>query len=434
MNIALAGFDTEGRASYDYFRARGDKITICDQNASLAIPEDTDAQLGPHYLDDLGQFDLIVRTPGLHPKKILEKNPHATKKITSGTNEFFKVCPTKNIIGVTGTKGKGTTSSLIMKMLEAAGKRVHLGGNIGVPALSLLPDIKKDDWVVLELSSFQLMDLQHSPPIGVCLMVVSEHLDWHVNFDEYVGAKQNLFSHQSKEAFAIYYAENETSKKIAAASKGRKLPYFASPGAYIEGGFIKINNQIICQTNEMRLPGEHNLQNVCAAITAVWQVAQDKEAIQGVIKSFTGLPHRLEFVREVNGVSYYDDSFGTTPETAIVAIQAFTEPKIVILGGSDKGASYDELAQVVAKGSVKLAIVIGDTGPKIKAALGAADYLTVLDGATDMQEIVAKAQEYADPGDIVLLSTGSASFGLFKDYKDRGEQFKQAVQSLASAE
>lgn len=432
MNVALVGFDTEGRASYDYFKARGDKITICDQNASLAIPEDTDAQLGPHYLDGLGQFDLIVRTPGLHPKKILEKNPRTAKKITSGTNEFFKACPTKNIIGVTGTKGKGTTSSLIMKMLESAGKRVHLGGNIGVPALSLLPDIKKDDWVILELSSFQLMDLRYSPPIGVCLMVVSEHLDWHTDFAEYIGAKQNLFSHQPKDTIAIYYAENETSKKIAAVGKGKKIPYFTSPGAYIEGGFIKVNNQIICQVNEMKLLGEHNLQNVCAAVTAAWQVTQDKEAIQTVIKSFTGLPHRLEFVREVSGVSYYDDSFGTTPETAIVAIQSFKEPKIVVLGGSDKGASYDELASVVKNSSVKLAIVIGETGPKIKAALGATDYLTVLDGPTDMQEIVAKAQEYAEPGDVVLLSTGSASFGLFKDYKDRGEQFKQAVQALVS--
>lgn len=433
MNIALIGFDTEGRASYEYFKARGDKITICDQNASLAIPEDTEAQLGPHYLDGLGQFDLIVRTPGLHPKKILEKNPRTAKKITSGTNEFFKACPTKNIIGVTGTKGKGTTSSLVMKMLESAGKRVHLGGNIGVPALSLLPEIKKDDWVILELSSFQLMDLRYSPPIGVCLMVVSEHLDWHADFAEYIGAKQNLFSHQSKDTVAIYYAENEISKKIASVSKGKKIPYFASPGAYVEGGFIKINNQIICQANEMKLLGEHNLQNVCAAVTAVWQATQDKEAIQTVIKSFAGLPHRLELVREVGGVSYYDDSFGTTPETAIVAIQSFKEPKIVILGGSDKGASYDELAHVVKNSSVKLAIVIGETGPKIKAALGAADYLTVLDGPTNMQEIVTKAQEYADSGDVVLLSTGSASFGLFKDYKDRGEQFKQAVQSLASA-
>jgi UDP-N-acetylmuramoylalanine--D-glutamate ligase len=195
MNIALAGFSTEGRASYDYFISRGDQVTICDQNVSLAIPDDADAQVGPHYLDNLSGFDLIVRSPGLHPDKILESNPRVKHKITSGTNEFLKACPTKNIIGVTGTKGKGTTSSLISESLKAAGKTVHLGGNIGVPALSMLPGIKSDDWVVLELSSFQLIDLQQSPPIGVCVMVVSEHLDWHKDFEEYIQAKQNLFKH-----------------------------------------------------------------------------------------------------------------------------------------------------------------------------------------------------------------------------------------------
>lgn len=431
MNIALVGFDTEGKASYDYFAARGDKITICDQKASLAIPDGANAQLGLHYLDGLSQFDLIIRTPGLHPKKILEKNPKAARKITSGTDEFLAVCPTKNIIGITGTKGKGTTSSLIAKILEVDGKRVHLGGNIGVPALSLLPDIKSDDWVVLELSSFQLIDLKHSPHIGVCLMVVSEHMDWHADFQEYTKAKQNLFKQQTSEDIAIYYAENETSQAIASAGSSKKIPYYASPGAYVEGGFIKIDNQTICQVTELALLGEHNWQNVCAAITAVWHITQDKEVIRSVVTSFTGLPHRLELVREFEGVSYYDDSFGTTPETAIVAVQSFTEPKIIILGGSDKGASYDELAQVIASSSVRAVIVIGEIGPKIKLALGAVGYLSVIDGPKTMTEIVGKAWEYAEDGDVVLLSTASASFDMFENYKDRGDQFKQAVRALA---
>jgi len=431
MNIAIVGFNAEGRASYEYFKKQGHHITICDQNASLAIPDDVNAQLGPHYLDKLDRFDLIVRTPGLQPSKILEHSPKVKRKITSGTNEFFKACPTKNIIGVTGTKGKGTTSTLIAQILEAAGKRVHLGGNIGVPALSFIDDIKSNDWVVLELSSFQLMDLAYSPPIAVCLMVVSEHMDWHKDMDEYIQAKQNLFAHQTADDIAIYFAENETSRQIASKSTGKKLPYFASPGAYIEGGFIKIDNQIICQTRELQLLGEHNWQNVCAAITAVWQITKDIDAIRKVVTTFSGLPHRLEFIREVNGVSYYNDSFATTPEAAIVAMNSFEEPKLLILGGSDKGASYDELAQAVANNKVRAVIVIGETGQKIKLALGAAGYLSVIDGPDTMQEIVAKAYEYAEPGDVVLLSPGSASFGMFQDYKDRGDQFRQAVQALA---
>lgn len=431
MNVAILGFDVEGKASYEYFKARGDHITICDQNESVEVPGSVPTQLGDNYLDGLDRFDLLVRTPGLHPNKILQKNPGVADKITSGTNEFFKACPTTNIIGVTGTKGKGTTSTLITKMLEADGKQVYLGGNIGVPALSFVNQLQKDSWVVLELSSFQLIDLKYSPHIAVCLMVVPEHLNWHADMDEYTTAKSQLFAHQKPDDRAIYFSDNETSKQIARTGEGQKMSYYSEPGAVVLEDHVMMDTRVICETSELKLLGEHNWQNICAAITAVWEATQNIEAIRSVLTTFSGLEHRLEFVREVGGVKYYDDSFGTTPETAIVALQAFTEPKVVILGGSDKGAEFNELAKVVAQNNVRRAVIIGDTGPKIIEALGRAGFTNLALGGNTMQEIIATCRHAAQPGDIVLLSTGCASFGLFKDYKDRGNQFKTIVQALA---
>ncbi len=434
MKIAILGFAKEGQSAFEYWNSEENDITICDANTKLEIPAGAKSQLGPEYLKNLGGFDLIVRTPALHPKYILEANPNnidLLDQVTSVTNEFFKVCPTKNIIGITGTKGKGTTSTLITKMLEADGKRVHLGGNIGLPALELLKnDIRPDDWVVLELSSFQLFDLKTSPHIAICLMVVSEHLDWHADIEEYIDAKQQLFMNQTVYDIAIYYADNENSEAIAYASVGKIIPYYDEPGAIVKGDSVMIEGIEICKTKDIKLLGKHNWQNVCAAITAVWQVTQNTEAMQSVIKNFTGLEHRLEFVREIDRVRYFDDSFGTTPETAIVAIEAFTEPKIVILGGSDKGSDYSDLVQVVAKNNVAFVVTIGKMGKVISDLLRNNGFDKIVEGGESMDEIVKHSKELSTPGDVVLLSTGCASFGLFENYKDRGEKFKQSVLAL----
>lgn len=394
------------------------------------MPRGVDAVLGDGYLDDLDRFDLIVRTAGLRPQKILENNPNVGTKLTSQTNTFFHASPTKNIIGVTGTKGKGTTSTLITKMLEAAGKDVHLGGNIGIPPLSFINKLKRDSWVVLELSSFQLSDLQYAPHIGICLMVVPEHLNWHDDMDDYVGAKSRMFALQTSEDIAISFAENEISRTIASSGNAVQIPYFAEPGAYVNDANILIGEQVICATSDLKLLGAHNWQNACAAVTAVWQITQNIKAIRKVLTSFSGLEHRLEFVREVGGIKYYDDSFGTTPETAAVAIESFTEPKVVILGGSDKGAEFDVLAQTVKDNNVRQAVIIGDTGPKIITALQKAGFSDISLGGKTMESILKTCREHAQPGDVVLLSTGCASFGLFENYKDRGNQFKQLVQQL----
>ncbi len=433
MKIAILGFDTEGRSSYDYFSALGHELTICDRNPEVEVPEGAEAVLGDDYLDDLDRFDLIVRTAGMTPHVILDKNPGIATKLTSQVNEFFRASPTKNIIGVTGTKGKGTTSTLIVKMLEAAGKHAYIGGNIGIPPLTFLPKLHRDSWVVLELSSFQLIDLQYAPHIGVCLMVVPEHLDWHKDMDEYIAAKSRMFALQGPGDIAIPFADNELSKTIAASGSGQQIPYFAPPGAFIERGMIRIDDQDICRTDELKLLGNHNWQNACAAATAVWQVAPEPKAMHKVLTSFAGLEHRIEFVREVDSVKYYDDSFGTTPETASVAIESFSEPKVVILGGSDKGTEFDVLADTIKRSNVRQAVIIGQTGPKIISALETAGFTAISLGGNSMESALTVCREFAQPGDVVLLSTGCASFDMFKNYKDRGEQFKTIVRALEPA-
>jgi UDP-N-acetylmuramoylalanine--D-glutamate ligase len=440
MKVAILGYGSQGASSLEYWQKRGDEVTICDQRPDIEIPRGTPLLNGDDYLDNLDYFDVIVRSPSVHPeqiKAIYPENPDILDKVTTNTNEFLKVCPSRNIIGVTGTKGKGTTSTLIARILEAAGKKVHLGGNIGIPPLELLKNnIQPDDWVVLELANFQLIDINHSPHIGLCLMVEDEHMDWHEDTDEYAGAKQQMFRWQSAEDVAIFYAKNELSKQIAEISKGKKIPYLESPGAIVANDKIMIDEQEICRIEDIQLLGEHNLQNVCAAVTAVWQIAQDTTAIRGAIRSFSGLPFRLEFIREVDGVKFYNDSFGTTPETAIVAIKAFEAPKVLILGGSDKGADYSDLAKTVVSHDIRHIVAIGQTAPRILADIDKLDpgkkvERTLLEGKPSMKEIVGAAKEKAQPGDVVLLSTASASFDMFKNYIDRGEQFNQAVRSLA---
>jgi|JI6StandDraft_1071083.scaffolds.fasta_scaffold24354_3 UDP-N-acetylmuramoylalanine--D-glutamate ligase len=432
MQVAIVGFATEGKVSAEYFHGLGHTVTICDQKPDLVAPQGFETQLGDTYLKNLARFDLIVRTAGIPPHAILEHNSGVEVKITTAVNEFLAACPTKNVVGITGTKGKGTTSTLTAKMLKAAGRKVWLGGNIGNSPLEFIDQIQPDDWVVLELSSFQLSDLRLSPHIAVCLMVVPEHLNWHTDMADYVAAKSNLFARQTHDDVAVYFAENATSQEIASHGDGKKLPFFAAPGAYVDNNQIVIDGEAICATSDLALRGRHNWQNACAAVTAVWQAGvHDLAAIRSVVTTFSGLEHRLELVRTMDGVQYYDDSFGTTPETAMVAVQAFDQPKIIILGGSDKGASYDQLAEVVSRSNVRKALLIGNQAPKIQLALEKAGFAEFLSGGNNMEDIVKTARQVAQPGDVVLLSTGCASFDMFADYKDRGNQFTAAVQMLA---
>jgi UDP-N-acetylmuramoylalanine--D-glutamate ligase len=442
MKIAILGFAGQGQSAYRYWNKPEHEVTICDFDANIPVPKGAKAHLGKDYLKNLDQFDLLIRTPVIHPRQIQEANPAVPdilEKVWSNTNEFLEVCPTRNIIGVTGTKGKGTTCTLITHILEAAGLRVHLGGNIGVPPLDLLDDgIQPDDWVVLELANFQLIDLKTSPHIAVCLMIEPEHLNWHPDIDEYVETKRQLFAHQAEDDIAIYYAASNYSKAIAQSSKGLTIPYMSEPGAYVSDNaageeYVMIDGHKICDVSDIRLLGKHNWQNICAAVTAVWNVTQDVEAIRKAVTSFRGLPHRLEKVREVDGVRYYNDSFSSAPGATIAAMEAVSGNKVIIVGGVDKGADLDGLARsfLMHKDEIRRIIVIGEVAGKLEKELKAHS-LNNYDILKDvrMPQIVGRARQAAHSGDSVILSPGTSSFDMFKNFEDRGMQFKNAVNAL----
>ena len=432
MKIAIVGYGLQGQSIYNYYHQHNE-ITVCDQNINLQIPKDAHQQLGKNYLKNLSRFDLIFRSPIIHPQQIISNNsPSIISKITSNTSEFLKLAPTKNTIGITGTKGKGTTSSLIYEMLKQAGLTTYLGGNIGTPPLDLLTNnsIKKNDWVVLELANFQTMDLKLSTHIAVCLMVVPEHLDWHKDQEEYFKAKKRLFDLQTKEDIAIYFKQNNHSSYIVSNSLAQKIAYYQKPGAYIDNHKIIIENNIICDINDVKLKGQHNLENICAAITTVWQIKQDLNSIRQVLQSFQGLPHRLELVRTIKKINFINDSFGTTPETAVVAIKTFPNQTIMILGGSSKNSNFNDLAQTIKKFNLKKIILIGQEAKRIQQALDLVGYQNYIFGDNNMVNIVQQAYKLAEPGDNILLSTACASFDMFKNYIDRGEQFKAAVLAL----
>ena len=452
MKIGIIGWGIEGQSAFkffgpeheylivseeprDDFPARSDKIKIQFLNSPRPVGITGNVK-DLSYLDDIENCDKIVYsvTNAKNLEKKFGQDQSLWAKATTVQHIFFETVKSKNIIGVTGTKGKGTTCTLIHHLLEAQGKKVFLGGNIEKSMLDFVHDVQPDDWVVLELSNFQLYKLTYSPHIAVCLMVAEEHMDWHADMDDYIRAKTNLFSHQKSDDIAIYFANNENSKKIALSSPGGHIPFYQTPGARVrDDGMIVIGEdetEIIHKT-EVKLLGEHNLQNICAALTAVYEAVGSIDRARVILTSFSGLEHRLEFVRELDGIKYYDDSFGTTPDTAIVALKALPQPKIVILGGSYKGVPFDVLADAVTANNVRHAIVIGAAAQEISNLLRQRDFTNITTGLTNMTDMVTTAKQAARPGDVVLLSTGCASFGLFKDYKDRGNQFKKAVLSLA---
>ncbi len=452
--VAVLGLGIEGLSSAHFLAQKGAKVTTLDQKS------------GKDYLSHLENYDMIVRSPGI--KRNLPQLLAAEKKgviITSQTKLFFDLCPCP-IIGVTGTKGKGTTSSLIYEMLKKSGKDVYLGGNIGKPPFSFLDKLTTQSKVVLEMSSFQLQDLTKSPHIGVVLMITQEHLapdkkdlphqNFHTDIYEYVDSKRNIIRFQAKSDLAIlnrdYLGSNEsdthTEGKVFWVSRERGV----QQGAYVKDSIVWLRidgkEEKIIDAKDVLLPGEHNLENVCAAVMAAFLSGVSKENIVSVLKTFKGLEHRLELIGEINGVRYYDDSFSTTPETAIAAIQAFKEPEILILGGAHKGSDFTELGRVISKSNnIKAIIGIGLEWSKIKTAIDSHSGkrsasrirswtsqddrgFKIIEGAKNMHEIVQTAFDAAESGDVVLLTPACSSFDMFTNYKDRGEQFKGEVSKL----
>lgn len=423
--VAIIGFGTEGKSAFNYFKQHGADVEIRDENELAQLPKGVRAVTGAAYLDHLDTYDVVVRSPGVSPSKI-----KTSAKLTSVSKEFFAHCPS-SIIGVTGTKGKGTTSTLIALLLKAAGNTVHLGGNIGVPALDFLHKVKPADVTVLELSSYQLDDLDKSPHIAVGLMIANDHLQYHGTMSKYIKAKSHIFSYQKPSDIAVYYAQNADTLEIAELSKAQKRPFFDEKWAHVKGEELWFKDKRICKLSDIGLLGAHNLQNIGAAINAVADYVDDVELIAGVLAAFKGLAHRLEFVRELNGVRYINDSYGSVPESTEAAVEAFKEPVVLILGGYDKGQDFAPLAKWIASSKhIKSVLLLGETTEKLKKLLDSQNFNHYQHGFKDMTEVVSAASRVAGRGDVVLLAPGTSSFDMFKNFEDRGMQFKQAVNGL----
>ncbi len=442
--IAVLGLGIEGEDVVKFLiKHEAKDITIFDQKngKELGIAYQklknliSNFKLGPNYLKDgLTDFDIIFRSPALKPSMPeLVEAKKAGIEISSATKLFFDLCPGK-IIGVTGTKGKGTTSTLIYKILKKAGKKVFLAGNIGVPMLSLLPKLDKKSWVVLELSSFQLQDLKKSPHIAVVLFITSEHLDYHKDTEEYIEAKANIVRYQKEKDFAVLNADNQVSSSFAALTPAEIYCFSRFKkvnGAYVKDGKIYLFGQLIGETKKLKLIGSHNWDNICAATVVAWIIGVGSKAIKSGVFGFSGLEHRLELVRKIKGVIFYNDSFSTTPETTTAAIRSFNQPIILIAGGSEKGADFSHLGKEIANSSVRVLVLIGKEAKRIrKAVLDAGFKEKIIFQPKNMKEIVKSAFSQAKAGDVVLLSPACASLDMFKNYKDRGDQFKKYVCAL----
>lgn len=428
-------------------RAHGIAVTACDKNTREGLgktAEELEAlgvklHLGEGYMDGI-DADLIFRSPGIRPDvPAFEAAVAKGAKVTSEMEVFFDVCPCKKI-AVTGSDGKTTTTTIIAKLMEKAGYTVHLGGNIGHPLLAETFDMKPEDVAVLELSSFQLMRMTTSPEIAVVTNVAPNHLDIHKGMEEYVASKKNVFLHQHPGDKVVLNRDNEITYAFAAEAPGH-VTLFSRQNPMDEG--VVIENDTICvkkngdsrlvlPIGDILLPGVHNIENYMAAIGAVDGLVKD-EVIREFAKSFGGVEHRIELVRELHGVKYYNDSIGSSPSRTIAGLRAFKQKVILIAGGYDKHIPYDVLGpDLVAH--VKAMVLTGATAPKIRTAAEQAEgydprKLPIYD-IDDFEEAIKKAQTLAQPGDVVILSPASASFDRFKNFMVRGDTFKRIVREL----
>lgn len=453
--IAVLGLSVEGSDTVRFLHKEGALITCCDRRAKNDLGDaykelenmGVSFRLGPGYLTDLADFDAVVRTPGMSlelPELALYRKSGGT--ITSLTKIFFDECRAP-IIGVTGSKGKGTTSTLIFEMVKKDGKKVYLGGNVGTPLLSRVREIEPDAWVVLELSSFQLQDLTKSPHIAVILRTIQDHLfnfdrnatNFHPTRDAYVAAKKPIVRFQTSSDVAIVNADDATSSSFAEETRAKTYAFSSinqSTDAFISQHTVFLNwkekVKRLCGKDEVKILGDHNLENIAAASIAAREAGVSFQAIRFAARKFTGLEHRLEIVRKVGGVTYVNDTFSTVPETTIAAMKSFDKPMILILGGSEKGSDFTQMGREIAISRVKAVIVIGDMTDRIVSAVRQAGYRgKLIVGLRTMHEVVDVAARESAPGDVVILSPACASFDMFINYKERGYQFKHEVNDLA---
>lgn len=432
--IGVAGFGQEGQALVAYLKRHGHNPVLFDRNENIQT-ESLKTFLGKDYLAHLDQVDILFRSPGiwrLAPELLTAEKQGLV--ITSQVQWFFDNCPTP-IIGITGTKGKGTTASIIYHLLQPGSKRVVLTGNIGQDQpVDLLGNISKDDLVVYELSSFQLQDLTKSPHIAVILMVTEDHLDIHASVDEYHHAKEAISKFQSGADFTIINDDFEISKNIGQRGTGQKY-YFSrqrevNNGAFVQGSELVIKKsgreQFRIDLTHTNLRGEFNRDNIAAGVLAAWLAGASPDQIKQQLPSFVQtLPHRLQHLPDQSGIQFYDDSISTVPHTTAAAITAFTEPLILIIGGADKGLSPEPLVQgVVGAKNIKAVVTIGTTGPILAEALRRQNFGgQILERASNMEQAMRQIKQIAKTGDLVLLSPGYYSFDWYSNYKERGLEF-----------
>ncbi len=421
--IAVIGLGMEGKDAISYLLDMGAIVTLFDKKNEAELDftginkEKISVICGDDYLKNgIKGFDFIVRSPGIYPfiPEISEAKAKGSV-ITSAIKIFFDESPGK-IIGVTGTKGKGTTSTLIYELLKAGRYDAYLAGNIGKPILELLSVMNNKSYVILEMSSFQLIDMEASPHIAVVLNITEDHMDWHKGREEYIEAKKNIVKFQKKSDYSVLNDDYDLPRSFYKYTLA-KVKYSSKYNLSLPAG------------TKFMLRGEHNLENISAAISVARILEIPESTIIKVVENFKGLEHRLELVGKIDGVTFYNDSFATGPQPTIAAINSFTEDETLILGGSDKGLDYSELRKLISeKENIKNLILIGDIGEKIGE--GIKNKHTVNLGHVSMIQIIDTAIEMTKPGGVVILSPAAASFDMFKNYKDRGNQFKEAVKSL----
>ena len=388
--------------------------------------------LGESYLDSL-QADVVFRTPGMHPgNPALVALKERGALVTSEMEVFFELCPCKRI-AVTGSDGKTTTTSLIARMLQEAGNTVWLGGNIGTPLLPLVRQMKPTDYAVVELSSFQLMDMERSPEVAVITNLSPNHLDVHKDMDEYVEAKKNIYRFQRQTDLLVVNADNAITDTLAGKGITKKFSrQHSTNGVWAENGVIYRNGQPVLKTEDILIPGVHNIENYMAAMLAVEGLVSDA-VIAKVAKTFGGVEHRIELVRIKDGVRYYNDSIASSPSRTIAGLHSFTQKVILIAGGYDKQIPFDILGPEVCC-HVKKLFLGGATGEKIRKAMEECPQYQpgmpeILD-CGDFDSAVKAAVEAAEAGDIVLMSPACAAFDQFKNFMVRGEHFKKMIMEL----
>lgn len=447
--IAIIGLGVSNIPLLEYFYNKKAKVTVFDDREKENIPQEIinkineyefETSFGKNNLEKLKNFDIIFRSPSCLPTKPeLDKEAKRGALVTTEIEMLMKMCPAK-IIGVTGSDGKTTTTSMIYTILKKAGHNTYLGGNIGTPLFTKLNEIKPEDIVVLELSSFQLMEMKISPHIGVITNITPNHLNIHKDYEEYINAKKNIYKHQNEDDIVILNYDNEITRNCAKEANG-KVCYFSGTkklenGWTVDGKTIKECNdgirKHILDTEDVYLRGHHNYENIATALAATKTLVDTEVAVEA-IKEFRAVEHRLEYIRELNDIKWYNDSSSSSPTRTISGLEAFDEEIVLIAGGYDKNLDYTPIAKPILK-KVKELILIGQTADKIFEAVKKESDIQSKPINTYMcktlEEAVLLAKKVAKPHQIVLFSPASASFDMFKNFADRGEKFKKAVNNL----